>query len=114
MSDIATLARTSREQVQARASAPEQARESAPSPYVDATDPVAIPGTAKVALIVRDTRSDALYLCARNVSGNGRASRLHMDAIAALGFVHVSDVETLAEVGFVPAPTKTAKKASGK
>jgi len=110
MSDIATLARQSRERI---AQAPDKAPADAPvSPYVDATEPVHIAGTSKVALIVRDTRSDALYACARNVSGNGRAARLHMDALATLGFVHVSDVETLAEVGFVPAPPpeKTSRK----
>lgn len=99
MESIGTLARESRERI---TSAPTEAQAPAPeSPYKDATEPVGIPGTSKVAVVVRDSRSGALYACTRNVSGNGRAARVHMDALATLGFVHVSDTETLAEVGFV-------------
>lgn len=109
--DMAQVSREARARL-AQAGTPDAPREVAPSPYVDVTDPQPIPGTRKVALIVRDERSSALYACSRNESGNGRAARLHVDALATLGFVHVSDTETLKECGFVPAPAPESKPKS--
>lgn len=115
MENIANLARQSRASVAARATeAPAQAP--ADSPYEDATEPQPIPGTRKVALIVRDKRSGALYACSRGASGTG-AKRVHLDALSVLGFVHVGDAETLAEAGYVPAPEdkpKTSKARGSK
>lgn len=100
MNTPAELAREARAKAQSRAS---QAPAEAPvTPYADATEPVPIPGTSKVALVVRDTRSDALYACSRGITG-GRATRLHLDALDALGYVHADDTETLRECASVQA-----------
>lgn len=130
MQSPAKLARESRERAQARATQAPADAQTPVSPYADATEPVHIPGTSKVAVVVRDMRSDALYACSRNVSGNGRAARVHLDAIDALGYVHSEDRDTLAECETVqsliaeavakaakpapetPKPKTTAKKAS--
>lgn len=127
MSQVAEAARKAREAAQARAQAPAPAPQAVDSPYVDEHDPIGIPGTRKVAVLVRDTRSDAMYASTRNVTG-GRASRVHTDALGVLGYVHVEDVDALTEGitdetfvklaearGFVPKPAPTpkpAKKAS--